>query len=84
MSERESTIGGPLGKLAGKAKEAAGSVLGREDLQREGKLQQVQAEAEAEAAKVAAAAEQKEREAELKAEKAETEAERREVELEAQ
>jgi len=83
MNERESTTGGPLGKLAGRAKEAAGSILGREDLQREGKLQQVQSEAEREAAERAAEAEQKEREAELAEERAEVESERREVELEA-
>ena len=47
----DETAGGPLGKLAGKVKEAAGSVFGNEQLAREGRLQQAQAEAEAEAAR---------------------------------
>ena len=79
----ESTTGGALGKLVGRAKEVTGSMLGREDLQREGKLQQVQSEAEREAAERAAEAEKTEREAELESEKAEVKSERREVELEA-
>lgn len=87
MSERpraaEPVAGGPLGKLAGRAKEVVGSVLGRPDLHREGRLQQVQVEAEEQAAAHAEAAREKEEEAGLLAERAEAEAERRELELEA-
>ncbi len=74
--DREQTTGGPLGKLAGRAKEAAGSALGKEDLAREGRLQQAQAEAEQEADAEAAEASQREAEAELEDEKAQTEIER--------
>ena len=42
----ERTRGGLAGKLAGRMKQAAGSVLGNEDLAREGRLQQAQVEAE--------------------------------------
>ncbi|MDQ6605794.1 MAG: hypothetical protein M3Z06_04510 [Actinomycetota bacterium] len=49
--ELELTREGLLGKLAGKAKEAAGSLVGNDDLAREGRLQQAQVEAEAEAAR---------------------------------
>ena len=83
MSEREETAGGTLGKLAGRAKALAGAPLGREDLHREGRLQQVQSEAERDAAELADKAARKDEEAELAKEKAETEAERRQVELEA-
>jgi hypothetical protein len=34
MTDPEQTMGGPLGKVAAKAKQAAGSVLGDEDLAR--------------------------------------------------
>src|SRR4051794_40324109 len=53
MSEPESsetTTGGAVGRLVGKAKAAAGSLLGNSDLEREGRLQQAQADAEARAA----------------------------------
>jgi uncharacterized protein YjbJ (UPF0337 family) len=53
----EDTAGGPLGKLAGKAKELTGSALGNDELAREGRLQQAQAEAETDAAQEAAEAE---------------------------
>ncbi len=49
MSENERTAGGVVGKLAGKAKATAGDVLGREDLAREGRLQEAQSDAEVEA-----------------------------------
>ena len=84
MREQEATAGGAIGKLAGRAKELAGTVLGRDDLHREGKLQQVQSEAEKDATTLAAEARQKEGEAELEQEKADTAAERRQVELEAE
>lgn len=83
MREQEATAGGAIGKLAGRAKELAGAVLGRDDLHREGKLQQAQSEAEQDAAKLAAEARQKEGEAELEQEKAGAAAERRQVEIEA-
>ncbi len=51
--ELELTREGLLGKLAGKAKEAAGSLVGNDDLAREGRLQQAEVEAEAEAAREA-------------------------------
>lgn len=60
MREQEAAAGGTIGKLAGRAKELAGTVLGRDDLHREGKLQQVQSEAEKDAATLAAEAKQKE------------------------
>jgi uncharacterized protein YjbJ (UPF0337 family) len=83
MTEQEVTAGGTLGKLAGRAKELAGTVLGREDLHREGKLQQVQSEAENDAVTLAAEARQKGEEAELEQDKAGAAAERRQVEIEA-
>jgi uncharacterized protein YjbJ (UPF0337 family) len=83
MTEQEATSGGTIGKLAGRAKELAGTVLGRDDLHREGRLQQAQGKAEKDAATLAAAAEQKEKEAELEEEKAGAAAERRQVEIEA-
>ena len=46
----EDTAGGLTGKIAGKAKEAAGAVLGDEQLAREGRLQQSQVDAETDAA----------------------------------
>ena len=78
----DETAGGPLGKLAGKAKEAAGSVLGNEQLAREGRLQQAQAEAEAEAAQAGAEAQQREAETEVEAAKAENELERERLQTE--
>ena len=64
MSEEE-TAGGALGRIAGKAKEVAGSAIGNEDLAREGRLQQAAVEQEGEAAEAAAEARQREAEAEL-------------------
>ena len=75
----EETAGGQLGKLAGKAKEAAGSVLGNEDLAREGRLQQAQVEAPEHAA---AEAQQREAEAEVEAAKADNELERERLQTE--
>jgi uncharacterized protein YjbJ (UPF0337 family) len=56
--------GGLVGKLVGRAKEAAGSALGNGDLAREGRLQQAGAEAEQEAAARAEEAERRAAEAE--------------------
>jgi len=47
----EETAGGALGRIAGKAKEVAGKVTGRDDLHREGQAQQDKADAQRDAAK---------------------------------
>jgi uncharacterized protein YjbJ (UPF0337 family) len=57
----ETTTGGAVGRFVGKVKSAAGALVGNEDLQREGNLQQARVEAEA-------AAERKRRTADLRAE----------------
>ena len=49
MTDRERTAGGALGRLAGKIKEAAGAAAGRDELAREGRLQQARVDAEREA-----------------------------------
>ncbi|MBA3407244.1 MAG: CsbD family protein, partial [Solirubrobacterales bacterium] len=49
--QSENTAGGALGRLAGKAKAAAGAALGNEELAREGRLQEAQSDAEREAAR---------------------------------
>jgi uncharacterized protein YjbJ (UPF0337 family) len=58
----ERTRGGVAGRLAGRFKEVAGSMLGHDDLAREGRLQQAQVEAEADAKVAATRADQAERE----------------------
>jgi uncharacterized protein YjbJ (UPF0337 family) len=78
----ERTVGGTLGKFAGKAKEAAGSLVGRDDLAREGRLQQAQSEAETDAQRNAAEAEQRRAEADLARQKTETELERQRLQNE--
>ena len=72
----ERTAGGTVGKLVGRAKEAAGSVLDNEELAREGRLQRAGAEADQEAAERTDEAKQREAEAELQKEEVETKAER--------
>lgn len=47
LSDQEPTAGGIVGALAGKAKQAAGSLVGNKDVAREGRLQQAQVDAEA-------------------------------------
>jgi uncharacterized protein YjbJ (UPF0337 family) len=42
----ERTAGGLVGRITGKAKQAAGSLLGNSELAREGRLQQAQVDAE--------------------------------------
>ena len=74
--ENEKTTGGLAGKFVGKAKEAAGELLDRDELAREGRLQQAQGDAQAHAAHLADEARQSEAEAKLEAERAQTEAER--------
>ena len=78
----EETAGGPLGKLAGKAKETAGAILGDEELAREGRLQQAQAEAEAEATQAEAEARLREAETEVEAAGANNELERERLKAE--
>jgi len=63
----EETAGGHIGKLVGKAKAAAGSLAGNEELAREGRLQEAHTDAEAEATRRAREAEQHEAQAELEA-----------------
>src|SRR5215210_8813876 len=78
----ERTAGGLVGKLAGKAKAAAGSLTGNDDLAREGRLQEAQSEAQVDARREAAEAEQAEAEAELEAKKTENELERERLQAE--
>src|SRR5688500_15372479 len=72
----ETTASGVLCRVVGKAKAAVGSVLGDEELQREGNLQDAAAEAEVVAAREAEEAEQRRREAEVVEQRAEAAAER--------
>lgn len=74
--QREQTTGGALGKLAGKAKAAAGSALGDDQLAREGRLQEAQSDAETEAAREREQARQAEAEAQATERRAEVDAER--------
>jgi uncharacterized protein YjbJ (UPF0337 family) len=78
------TSGGLVGKVAGRAKEAAGAVLNDKELVREGRLQQTKVDAEQEARDRAGEARQREAEAELEREQAETKAERELIENEVQ
>ena len=50
MSEQGNPPSGLVKKVVGKVKETAGSLVGNEDLEREGELEQTQAEAERKAA----------------------------------
>ena len=78
----EKTTGGLVGRAVGKAKEIAGEVSGKDDLAREGRLQQGQGEAAEDAAEARKDAEQAEAEAALTDEKARVEEERRVLETE--
>jgi uncharacterized protein YjbJ (UPF0337 family) len=60
---QETTTAGAVGRFVGKVKSAAGALVGNEDLQREGNLQQARVEAEA-------AAERERQAAQLRAEEA--------------
>src|SRR4051812_13919001 len=77
----EEPSGGPLGKLAGKAKAAVGAVTGNDELAREGRLQEAAADAEAEAARQAREAEMREEQAELKTERERNQEERERLRL---
>jgi uncharacterized protein YjbJ (UPF0337 family) len=72
----ETTSGGLVGAVVGKAKSAVGSLLRNDDLQREGNLQQAQAEAEVDAVKESEAAELRREEAALVQQRADAAAER--------
>jgi uncharacterized protein YjbJ (UPF0337 family) len=72
----EEVAGGALGKVVGKAKSAIGSLIGNDELQREGNLQQATIEAEADAERERAAAEARREEAALLEERADASAER--------
>jgi len=72
----EETAGGVLGHVVGKAKSVAGALVGNEDLEREGNLQQAQATAEAGAASERAAAQLRKHEAAVAEERVEAEVER--------
>lgn len=79
MSETErteKTAGGLLGQIVGKAKAAVGSLVGNEDLQREGNLQNAHAEAEVLAERERQEAEQRKQEATVAEQRAEAAAER--------
>ena len=82
MTENERTAGGLLGRVAGKTKETAGSVIGDEELAREGRLQQEAVDAREEAREEAADARRVEAEAEIAEQRAENEQRRRELENE--
>ena len=64
---RERVAGGPIGKLAGKAKAAVGNLTRNDELAREGNLQEAQADAGAEAARHADEAERRQQQADLEA-----------------
>ena len=78
----EETTGGVLGKLAGKAKAAAGSLTGNDTLAREGRLQEAQVDAERDAQRELAEARQREQEAELSEERNQLKAERERLQQE--
>jgi uncharacterized protein YjbJ (UPF0337 family) len=65
----EEAIKGVVEDVKGKAKEALGTVIGRDDVQREGKAQQDKAEAQREAAAKEAAAEKARAEAAVQEER---------------
>ena len=75
----ETTKGGALGRLVGKAKAVAGAALANDELKREGNLQQAASEAEVAAEREEASADQRTREAQVDEARAEAEAERRAV-----
>jgi uncharacterized protein YjbJ (UPF0337 family) len=78
----EEVAGGPLGKLAGRLKETAGEALGREDMAREGRLQQAGADAELEARRAASDARAEQAAADIEAERAAMDAERAQLQAE--
>jgi phosphoglycolate phosphatase-like HAD superfamily hydrolase/uncharacterized protein YjbJ (UPF0337 family) len=75
MTDAKEPAGGLVGRVAGKAKEAAGELLDHDELAREGRLQQASVDAEQEAG-------QREAEAARERDAAEREAERTRIEAE--
>jgi uncharacterized protein YjbJ (UPF0337 family) len=73
---REEVAGGALGKVAGRLKQAAGDLLGDDDVAREGRLQEAGADAELESREREAAARDQQAEADVETRKADVEAER--------
>jgi uncharacterized protein YjbJ (UPF0337 family) len=82
LTEQEKTSGGLVGKVAGKVKEVAGSLSDKDDLAREGRLQEARADADLEAARRAEQAHERQEQADLVQEQKETELERARLENE--
>ena len=80
--ESPDTSGGVLDKLAGKAKQAVGSIVGNETLAEEGALQERKADTTKEAARLTAEAQQAERKADLAAEQEQNRLEQARIEAE--
>jgi uncharacterized protein YjbJ (UPF0337 family) len=78
----EETAGGLVGKLAGKAKAAAGSLTGNDDLAREGRLQEAGAEADIAARRDAAEARTEAEQARVEEELADAQEERERIQAE--
>jgi len=78
----ETTAGGLVGQIVGKAKSAVGSLLGKDDLEREGNLQQAQAEAEVDARREEQAAELRRQSAAVTEQRADAAAERERLRVE--
>ena len=76
------TSGGVLDKLAGKAKQVVGNIVGNETLAEEGSLQERKADTALDATRLAAEAEQAEREADLAAEQEQNRLDQARVEAE--
>jgi len=80
--EMEPTGGGLLGRLAGRAKAAAGALTGNQDLAREGRLQEAKVQAADDAARSAAQARVREQQAEVEATRQDNALEREHLEAE--
>jgi uncharacterized protein YjbJ (UPF0337 family) len=78
----ETTAGGVLGRVVGKAKAAVGGLVGNDDLKREGNLQQAQSEAELIAERETEAAEQRKQRAAVDEQRTQATAERGRLEAE--
>jgi uncharacterized protein YjbJ (UPF0337 family) len=78
----EEVSGGLAGRLAGKAKQAAGAVLGDDALAREGRLQEASTDAERVAAREAADAREADAAADVERDRAEVAEERRRLQNE--
>src|SRR5205823_3462533 len=80
--DNERTVGGVVGKVVGKAKEFAGEATDRDELAREGRLQQAQSDTERDARRQAADAHRRDAEAQVRRQQVETDLERRSLENE--